>query len=333
MKNPIDNLKINIAFTICCNNYLAKAITLGNSIKVTNPEIIFRIYLVDRLIDNILIKENIPFTIIEIETVPIPDFEGMTNRYNIVELSTSVKPFIFDHIFVNEPCIQNIIYFDPDIMLFNSCQHLFNILITNNIILTPHLLTPSENHPYGQPEANYLSTGIFNLGFIAVKRSEESFRFLIWWKERLTYQAFCKHEWHLFYDQKWMNLAITFFDGVYIEKNAGYNMAGWNLHERILNKLYNVYYINEIYPLIFYHFSGVIIDKLEQVSSYTKYTFENRPDLFEITNNYRLENVKNGHNLFKDISCAIKTHKLQITSNNITKIYRKFKEFKIIFNY
>ncbi len=316
---------MNIAFTICSINYLGQAITLGKSINDTNPETIFRIYLVDRILGRQAIIDKVPFELIEIEKIEIPDFEGMCNRYNIIELNTSVKPFIFSHIFANEPLVQNIIYFDPDIKAYNSFDELYLKLNDYNIVLTPHLLTPSDKHPYGQPEANYLSTGIFNLGFIAVKRSGETMRFLDWWKERLVDQGYCKHEWHLFYDQKWMNLAITFFDGVYIEKSFGYNMAGWNLHERILNNSNGKYFVNEIYPLVFYHFSGVKQDKVDEISLHTTYTFNDRPDLLNIVNQYRSNNELNGHSYFKTFECFffLQGKTKTVPTNKYKKFLRK----------
>ena len=166
------NAQKELVFTICSANYLAQAITLGYSLQTTNPDVEFRIYLVDRLEGREEVKERVPFKLIEIEEVPVTDFEGMVLRYNVVELNTSVKPYIFDHILKTELDIHKVVYLDPDIMVFQPLTHLFDTLDNYNIVITPHILTPSDNNSNVPQETSFLATGIFNLGFIAIKRSE-----------------------------------------------------------------------------------------------------------------------------------------------------------------
>jgi len=63
-----------IAFTLCSNNYLAQAKTLGNSLLKNNPDYLFFIGLVDKFnpeIDYTIFK---PYQVIEIESIKIPDF-------------------------------------------------------------------------------------------------------------------------------------------------------------------------------------------------------------------------------------------------------------------
>jgi hypothetical protein len=293
----------SIAFTICSINYLSQAITLGNSLKSSNPEVEFRIYLVDRLAGREAVIDTVPFPMIEIENVPIADFKGMCVRYNITELNTSVKPFIIEHIFTNETHVKNVIYFDPDIMVFGSLNELLKNLRNNTIILTPHILSPSDDHPFGQSERNYLISGTFNLGFIGVSRQDETFKFLKWWQDRLVHQGYGNNAMHLFYDQKWLNLAFIFFQNVFIEKSPGYNMAGWNLHERVITeKLYNKYILNHEHELIFYHFSGVK-QQLNNVSMHSQYTFEERPDLLEIIELYRRSLRENRSSFYSSYKC------------------------------
>jgi hypothetical protein len=310
------NINTNLAFTICSANYLAQAITLGKSLQSTNPLVEFRIYLVDRLQGREEVRDKVPFKLIEIEKVPVTDFEGMLLRYNVVELNTSVKPFIFYHILKEEPKFSKIVYFDPDIMVFHSLNHLFKSLNDYNIVVTPHILTPSDGNQYVQPEKNFLATGIFNLGFIAVKRSDETLRFLHWWKDRLVHQGFARHDMHLFFDQKWINFAPVFFEDVFIEKNRGYNMAAWNLHERILSIKSNNYIVNDNEPLIFYHFSSYKTTNPNLIAGYTKYTFDMRPDLKEVIHLYHTQLINNGEYYFKKLAYFFDAYKIEIMRNN-----------------
>lgn len=310
------NAQKELVFTICSANYLAQAITLGNSLYAPNPDVEFRIYLVDRLEGREEVRERVPFKLIEIEEVPVTDFKGMVLRYNVIELNTSVKPYIFDHILKSEPDIQKVVYLDPDIMVFQPLTHLFDTLDNYNMVLTPHILTPSDNNPNVPQETSFLATGIFNLGFIAMKRSEETLRFLNWWKDKLLHQGYARHESHLFFDQKWINFAPVFFEGVFVEKNRGYNMAPWNLHERILSKKIETFIVNENESLIFFHFSSYKTTNPNQISLHTKYTFDMRPDLKEIIQLYHAQLLQNGEHFFKKFAYSFDAYKIEIMRNN-----------------
>jgi hypothetical protein len=310
------NSKKELVFTICSANYFAQAITLGNSLQATNSDVEFRIYLVDRLEGREEVRSRVPFPLIEIEEVPVTDFEGMVLRYNVVELNTSVKPYIFDHILKTELDIQKVVYLDPDIMVFQPLTHLFETLDNYNMVLTPHILTPSDNNPNVPQETSFLATGIFNLGFIAIKRSTETLRFLNWWKDKLIHQGYNKLDHHLFYDQKWLNFAPVFFEGVYIEKNRGYNMAPWNLHERTLNKKKDIYIVNDKDSLTFFHFSSYKTTNPSQISQHTKYTFDLRPDLKEVIQLYHTQLFNNGEHYFTKMTYFFSAYKIEIMRNN-----------------
>jgi lipopolysaccharide biosynthesis glycosyltransferase len=308
--------KNTLVFTICSANYLAQAITLGKSLQGTNPDMEFRIYLVDRLEGREEIRNRVPFPLIEIEQVPVTDFQGMVLRYNVVELNTSVKPYIFDHILKTENDIDKIVYFDPDILVFQPLMDLYKTLDNYNMVITPHILTPSDNNPNVPQETSFLATGIFNLGFIAIKRSEETLRFLNWWKDKLLYQGYARLEDHLFFDQKWINFAPVFFEGVFVEKNRGYNMAPWNLHERTLNKKNETYIVNDKDSLIFFHFSSYKTTNPNKISLHTKYTFDMRPDLKEVIQLYHTQLLNNGENYFKKQAYFFDAYKIEIMRNN-----------------
>jgi hypothetical protein len=256
----------------------------------------------------------------------------MVLRYNVVELNTSVKPYIFDHILKQEPEFNKIVYFDPDIMVFQPLKDLFTKLDSYNIVVTPHILSPSDNNPNVPQETSFLATGIFNLGFIAIKRSEEIYKFINWWKERLLHKGYARLTDHLFFDQIWINFAPVFFDGVCIEKNIGCNMAPWNLHERVLRKVNKVFIINENSPLIFFHFSSYKVDNPLQIASTTKYTFDMRPDLKEIFESYRNQLLTNGEYYFKEQAYFFTSYKIEILRSraldNSTRLMKKLRLIK-----
>lgn len=98
-----------------------------------------------------------------------------------------------------------------------------------------------------------MTYGVLNLGYLSV--CHRSHDFLVWWDERLRFYSRNAPEVAEFTDQKWMDLALTYFD-IKVIDHPGYNVAPWNLDERDLQSSGPEYRVGE-YPLVFFHFSGI----------------------------------------------------------------------------
>ncbi len=71
-------------FTIVAKNYLARAITLGDSIKKNNPELDFFIFLADEIGDADI--ASCSYKVIEAKDINILYFYTIAFQYNILEL-------------------------------------------------------------------------------------------------------------------------------------------------------------------------------------------------------------------------------------------------------
>jgi glycosyltransferase involved in cell wall biosynthesis len=109
-----------------------------------------------------------------------------------------------------------------------------------------------------------MRSGSYNLGFLALARSDTTETFLRWWQERIFDRCIARVEQGLFVDQKWIDLVPGMFDGVHILTDPGYNVAYWNLHSRKL-RISEEIQVNGR-PLAFFHFSGIDPRDLETVS-------------------------------------------------------------------
>jgi hypothetical protein len=145
---------------------------------------------------------------------------------------------------------------------------------------------------YFPGEMGIMRSGVFNLGFIALRKSESSLRFLKWWSMHLRDECIVEMESGYFVDQKWVDLLPACFEDVCIMRNAAYNIAYWNLHERSLYEREGV--LREAHSDIsvaFIHFSGIDINDLNSIAKYAarnpfsaelhrkRYTLKDRPDL------------------------------------------------------
>ena len=285
-------------FTIVARNYLAYAFVLGESVLKHHLDASFSIFLMDDIDHSLQSSvEARGFKAIYPEEIPLAEYQKFVFQYNITEASTGVKPSIIQMLF--DRGAEKVIYLDPDILCFRRFDEVLAALDQSCIVLTPHICSPAPNDYY-PGEMALMRSGVFNLGFIALRASETSTRFLKWWAEHLSQECVQETDAGLFVDQKWMDIVPTCFDHVYIMRIVAYNIAYWNLHERTLEErggdLYEVHSGDRV---AFIHFSGIAIEELNSICKYAagnpfskavrnkRYTLTMRPDLAGPFQKYR----------------------------------------------
>ncbi len=280
---------IRAACTIVSFNYLHFARTLCDSFIRLHPGCKFYVLLVDRLPDGFdATQEN--FELVLVEDLEIPDFAQIAFKYGILELNTNVKPTFLKKLFSQG--IDQLIYFDPDILIYSKVDLIYEALNASSIVLTPHCTSSNEKSPYA--EVLLLLNGAYNLGFIALSKGTESARFLDWWENKCLTLGYEERWAGLFVDQKWINLVPCYFDSVLILKHSGCNVAYWNLHERKIEKSLSSWVVNGDTPLLFFHFSGISIGGGNRISKHTdQFDLVSRPDLAELFADYRERLARN----------------------------------------
>src|SRR5436190_8397694 len=118
-------------FTICSNNYVAQATVLGKSLLRHNPLLKFSIILIDRRSEKIRYDDLSSFELIHIEEI-FPEAEQLSFKYNIIEFNTAVKPLVFQY-FLNEKGNDIVLYFDPDICVYNKLDTIINELTQHQV--------------------------------------------------------------------------------------------------------------------------------------------------------------------------------------------------------
>lgn len=318
---------MKIIFTICSNNYLAQAKALGDSILLTNPEYTFYIGLVDNLSSEIDYEHEIDYSIILCDEIGIPDFDSLWKKYDIIELNTCVKPFYLKYFTEKHKDLTHLMYFDPDTFVFGNLTEIENELSHDKeIILTPHILNPIPLDNYAPGENTFLNFGIYNLGFIGIKNPSNNHSFFSWWSDRTYHRGYSNVSDGFFVDQLWMNLTPIFFDKTIISKHYGLNVAPWNLHERKISQPFpQNWLINDITSLIFYHFSSYNYTDPTKISKYySRYSFENRPDLITLYEYYHMKILENNIEKLSKIECDYVLKRNKFISEN-TPIVKKNK--------
>ncbi len=241
-------------FTIVSRNYLHYARTLLASVKAHYPEADLVVGLCDRRGETDF-SDDI-FSLIELEELEIPEREKFIFRYTILEINTAIKPYVIGKLF--DRGYEKVIYFDPDIKVFQPLNELVGLLDEHQMLLTPHLSNLLDDGK-APNELAILVSGSYNLGFVALRNTPAMQKFVTWWQSKLYADCVVDLPRGLFVDQKWMDLAPGMFDGVYINRDESWNVAYWNLNHRVVKQVSNGYEVNGR-PLTFFHFSGFAAD-------------------------------------------------------------------------
>lgn len=280
-------------FTICSNNYLDKALVLIQSLReqgYENP----MVCIADEGNDDVKTRLNAAnIHYFYLSDLSLPYESLIDNKYNITELNTAIKPAVFKYLYEKyQPA--SITYLDPDIWVASPLEELETLVNDYDIILTPHMCSPVDDG-LAPSDFNVLPGGVFNLGYITLGKYERVKSFLDWWEHRTVNYGHGDQSRGMFYDQLWMNYVPAMWERYYILKHPGYNMANWNLHERVLTKDdQGRFLVNHELPLRFFHFSGYNYQKPDVICKYAnRYNFDNRPDLKEIFDLYQRELIKN----------------------------------------
>jgi hypothetical protein len=253
-----------VFFTIISQNYTPQARCLFESLRIHYPDARHVLCLIDETADP-QVFSNDEFEVVLAKDVVGAGFYDMAYKYSLIELNSAIKPFAMRWLFENGA--KFVTYIDPDCYLYSPLDEVFEQLSAGaNIVLTPHATQPIDDGKT-PGEVDFLRVGTFNLGFIAVQDSLETRRFLQWWSDRLSDLCVLDPVSGLFVDQKWMDLAPSFFEGVSVLRHPGYNVAYWNVFQRNIERLPGGWHVDGE-PLRFFHFSAVPTDDVSSIADH-----------------------------------------------------------------
>ena len=257
--------------TIASKNYLARVRVLAASLRRHNPDVPLFMLLADRA-DGCFDPAAEPFEVLTLDDLGLDDARRFCFKYSILELNTAVKPHLLRLLFARHG-FDRLLFLDPDILVTHDLTDVAARLERHHIVLTPNLTTPYAGARVPD-ETSLLQTGVYNLGFLAVRRGAPFDRFAEWWARRLYTGCQNAIERGLFVDQKWMDLAPAYFEGVYIDRHPGLNVAHWNLDERAVTWAGDRPLVNGE-PMYFFHFSG--FDPAKPTLTHATFTISHRP--------------------------------------------------------
>lgn len=281
--------------TVATTSYLPRAMTMALSVKKQMPDCKVICCLVEEKIPDTPRNLNTYFDeVILAKNLGFSNFYRFIFQYNQFEGANACKAQLSIYLletYQNHDCF---IFLDSDTQVFGPFEELMEYFKASEIIFSPHFIRFNKKNPFYHLGIIQTS-GIFNTGLFAIKRGNESIRFLRWWANILLKYCYKDPKKGIWNEQKWLDLASGLFD-FQIQKDSGYNVGPWNFHERALTIDENGEYLVNGKPLRLFHFSGLFSDyfkgKLDKVD-------HNQRKLIEKNKNeYLQELTKTDQDLF-----------------------------------
>jgi hypothetical protein len=251
--------------TIIAKNYVAFARVLARSFAEHHPDARCWVLVIDEH-EGFIDPAEEPFELVTIGDLGIERFDRMSALYDVLELSTAVKPWLMRHL-LEERGVERVAYLDPDIRIYDSLGEIDRLLGENHVVVTPHLTEPMPRDGRKPSESDILIAGAYNLGFLGLSRGDDTLELLSWWAERLETDCVLDPEKGYFVDQRWIDFAPGLVDSFHVLRDPGYNVAYWNLAGRRLSQRGGRVEVNGR-PLRFFHFSGFKPERRDRLSTH-----------------------------------------------------------------
>jgi hypothetical protein len=194
------------------------------------------------------------FRIVRLDDIGVPGLRQACFRLNLRELASMVKPFLLAHLL--DQGFRSVVFLDPDILAVGPMEPVLERVRLHAVTLTPHFVRPPHECARGiERELRMLLVGTLNAGFVGLTDGDDARTFLQWWQDRVA--GDCAHRTGdgVFYDQRWLDLAPGLFADVHIARDPGWNVAYWNLPERVVRSTAHGLTVDGV-AARFFHFSG-----------------------------------------------------------------------------
>lgn len=176
-------------------------------LRMLDPGVARYVFLVDNVDDYFDPAEESFHVVLPEQYVDPPVLRQLAFQYTAFELSNALKGFAHRYMFRRTSC-DDWVYFDSDIYPISSCKSVFEQhegYRDSSVFMTPHILKACSASRVWL-EALFLRHGIYNGGWLGIRRSVDAEAFIDWFILRVRTHAF-NHYRYSFTDQLWLNLA------------------------------------------------------------------------------------------------------------------------------
>jgi hypothetical protein len=187
------------------------------------------------------------FTIRDLESGD-KELVGAKQDRSRIEYYFTCTPSLLLFVLDKLPGADIVTYLDADLFFFDNPALVYDEIADQSIAIIEHRFSPNlKSHEV---------YGIYNVGWVSIRRDENGLSCLQWWRERCI--EWC-HDWvdnGRYADQKYLDEWPKRFHGVVVLNHKGANLAPWNLANYEICVRGNAVLVDD-QPLVFFHFHGL----------------------------------------------------------------------------
>jgi glycosyltransferase involved in cell wall biosynthesis/SAM-dependent methyltransferase len=279
--------------TVIAKNYVAHARVLARSYAEHHPGHRLQVLVIDDF-DGYIEPADEPFDVVTPGELEIAGFERMAVLYDVLELSTAVKPWLLRWLLARSDD-DVAVYLDPDMRLYAPLDEMFAAVREHGLVLSPHNVDPMPRDGKHPNEQDILVAGAYNLGFIGIGSGAFADTLLSWWAERLETECIVDPARGFFVDQRWIDLVPGMAESFHLLRDRGFNVAYWNLPSREISRDADGAWLAAGVPLRLFHFSGFDRTRPSVLSRHqNRIALADHPDLARLCDLYANELLLQG---------------------------------------
>ena len=234
------------------HNYLSRGLALYHSLARHEPGARLWVLCLSEACYKTLLACDLP------NLVPrrLADFEAADPQVAATKPTRSTVEYYFTcspawmlYVANNEPDAAWVTYLDSDLFFFSSPDPIYEEMRGAEIGIIPHRFT--------RRLAAHRRFGLYNVGWVSIRRREQGIAALNWWRERCIEWCHDYVDGDRFADQRYLDRLPGMFSGVHVIGHLGANLAPWNFADLRLEWRDGSVFVEGRYPLLFFHFQGV----------------------------------------------------------------------------
>ncbi len=233
-------------------NYLSRGLALYHSLKRQESNARLWVLCLDEVTHQVLsrlaLPDLLPLSLTEFETADPKVAATRANR-SLVEYYFTCTPALVLHVLGREALAEWVTYLDSDLYFFASPESIFTELANSVFAIIPHRYAPAIQH--------MRRYGIYNVGWVGVRREADGLAAARWWREKCIEWCYDYVDGDRFADQGYLDGIAKTFPRVRVIENIGANLAPWNIGNYRIECRAGRVLINSTHPLVFFHFQGL----------------------------------------------------------------------------
>ena len=234
------------------HNYLPRGLALYHSLQQHAPGARLWVLCLSEACYQALITLDLPNLIprrlADFEAAE-PEVAATRPTRSLIEYYFTCSPPWMLFVLNNEPDSEWVTYLDSDLFFFAAPDPIYAEMKDASFGIIPHRFTKrlTDSRRFG----------IYNVGWVSVRRCDQGFAALRWWRERCIEWCYDRVEGDRFADQRYLDRLPELFTGVHVIGHLGANLAPWNFADYQVEWRDGSVEIEGRYPLLFFHFYGV----------------------------------------------------------------------------